>query len=433
MTTSRLIFSLLAVTFLLTGSHNAVAQDKLPVTAKVERQPLEQATKRLQQTLKFIGSPLSDKEAEQLEAAYKNPDDRKSIVAIQQILDPHCLAGVTINPESRVSVVEGTAAKELVEQGWRAFLIKVYNEAGITPVLKVSSPQALPVYMRGRGARQRPSTDEKLVDPSEVAGRFLDLDLYARQPFKPQLSGLEVEYRIIHLFSRDAGKWEATLHFNVGQGTQDLGFRSELPVLFTAKSAVDVIFRYQEAVPESKQPMTAAIVVRDSFGRVYPNPARRLAPDFFFHDQVYRKDGESISLPPGEYQVTVTRGPEYLPTKRTIHVKPDQKQQTEAFTLERWIHPRNRNWYSGDHHVHAAGCKHYDSPTEGVSPQDMMKHILGEDLNVGCVLTWGPCWYSQKKYFEGSTSELSIPNYVMRYDIEVSGFPSSHAGHLCLL
>ena len=27
----------------------------------------------------------------------------------------------------------------------------------------------------------------------------------------------------------------------------------------------------------------------------------------------------------------------------------------------------------------------------------MMRHILGEDLNVGCVLTWGPCWYHQKQ------------------------------------
>ncbi|MBM4077421.1 MAG: hypothetical protein FJ267_17475, partial [Planctomycetes bacterium] len=35
--------------------------------------------------------------------------------------------------------------------------------------------------------------------------------------------------------------------------------------------------------------------------------------------------------------------------------------------------------------------------------------------------------------FEGKTSALSRPDYLMRYDIEVSGFPSSHAGHLCLL
>jgi hypothetical protein len=63
----------------------------------------------------------------------------------------------------------------------------------------------------------------------------------------------------------------------------------------------------------------------------------------------------------------------------------------------------------------------------------MWRHILGEDLDVGCVLSWGPCWYAQKLFFEGKVNSLSTADYVMRYDVEVSGFPSSHAGHLCLL
>lgn len=62
-----------------------------------------------------------------------------------------------------------------------------------------------------------------------------------------------------------------------------------------------------------------------------------------------------------------------------------------------------------------------------------MRHILGEDLNVGCVLSWGPCWYFQKRFFEGDINALSRRDYVMRYDVEVSGFPSDHTGHLCLL
>ena len=62
-----------------------------------------------------------------------------------------------------------------------------------------------------------------------------------------------------------------------------------------------------------------------------------------------------------------------------------------------------------------------------------MRHVLGEDLNVGNVLSWGPCWYTQKKFFDGDVSKLSTPECILRYDVEVSGFPSSHAGHLCLL
>ena len=61
----------------------------------------------------------------------------------------------------------------------------------------------------------------------------------------------------------------------------------------------------------------------------------------------------------------------------------------------------------------------------------MMRHILGEELNVGSVLTWGPGYYHQKQFFEGRDHALSTPDSLMRYDVEVSGFPSSHAGHLC--
>jgi hypothetical protein len=166
---------------------------------------------------------------------------------------------------------------------------------------------------------------------------------------------------------------------------------------------------------------------------VYPARSRRLAPDFFFHDQIYRHDGETVLLPPGTYDVEYGRGPEYLAEKQRLEVKPGEAKQAARFELKRWIRMTDHHWYSGDHHVHAAGCSHYESPTEGVTPDDMMRHILGEDLNVGCVLTWGPCWYHQKAYFEGQTHSRSSNEYLMRYDVEVSGFPSSHAGHLCLL
>jgi len=71
-------------------------------------------------------------------------------------------------------------------------------------------------------------------------------------------------------------------------------------------------------------------------------------------------------------------------------------------------------------------------PTEGVQPDDMMRQIRGEKLNVGSVLTWGPCYYYQKQFFRAG-SPLSRPDGLMHYDLEVSGFPSSHAGHLVLL
>jgi hypothetical protein len=63
----------------------------------------------------------------------------------------------------------------------------------------------------------------------------------------------------------------------------------------------------------------------------------------------------------------------------------------------------------------------------------MMRQIEGEALNVGSVLTWGPDYYYQKQFFSGHDDPLSTTCSRMHYDLEVSGFPSSHAGHLVLL
>ena len=408
---------------------SAAWSGELTVVDDVERQPLSAAVNRLVEALRFAGEPLDESMVQRLEQIARIPDDRQAVRAIQKLLDPLCLVQVHINPESRVKVAVGPATPQLIQQGWRAFLVKVHNEAGINPVLVADSPNAAPVYMKGKHPRQRPQQEQKLVDASEIPDRFLDLSMLNRQPMTPTLSGLTVEYRVLLLYSRDAGPREATLTFHVGQGTQDLGFRNAVPILFDCRPAVRVKLGVKDV---DGSPTTASFVIRDSQQRVYPHAARRLAPDFFFHHQIYRSDGETVLLPPGEYTVTTGRGPEYIPQTRTIRV-PDAAEHEEEFHLKRWIHLADLGWYSGDHHVHAAGCAHYDSPTEGVGPEDMMRHILGEDLNVGCVLSWGPCWYAQKEFFEGDVHRLSTDRYLMRYDVEVSGFPSGHAGHLCLL
>ena len=92
-----------------------------------------------------------------------------------------------------------------------------------------------------------------------------------------------------------------------------------------------------------------------------------------------------------------------------------------------------RGFYSGDHHIHAAGCAHYTSPTDGVDPADMFRQIKGEGLNVGSVLTWGPGFDRQHQFFAPTPDKRSEPLTVMKYDIEVSGFGSEALGHVCLL
>ena len=420
----RVLLSTLFVLSTISYASLAVAEN-VPVIGGVAPQPLSAQVVRISEALRFLGQPLTRERQQALDSALQESDEAKMVTAIQKTLDPLVLAFVTINPESRVKASAGISQPTLIQNGWTVFLVKVHNRAGVTAPLKIESSNAAPVFRRSTNL----SEPNNPFTPKQLRDRWLSMDTYNKPPLKPTLSGLQVEYRVVLLYSRDSGPREATLSFNVGQGTQDLGFRSDVPILFDCKPAVPVTLRVYD---HDGEPTTGQFIFRDAAGRVYPARSKRMAPDFFFHDQIYRHDGETVSLPPGKYAVTYTRGPEYRVLNKDI-VVPTSDSHIETFHLLRWIHLADKDWYSGDHHIHAAGCAHYDAPAQGVDPAAMMRHILGEDLNVGCVLSWGPCWYHQKQFFSGKLDELSKPHYLMRYDVEVSGFPSSHAGHLCLL
>ncbi len=399
---------------------------QVPLVTGVDLQPVGAQVRRISDALDYLGQPLPSETRNALHAAMAMPNQADAVKAVQAALDPLCIAWVEINAESRVKADPGPAAKTLTQQGWTVFLVKVANGAGVTAPLAVESPNAAPL--------QKPSTSSpnpKVTIPlAEVPNRWADVKMFDDRPMTKTLTGLPLEYRLIQIFSRDAGKREARLSFNVGQGTQDLGFRADVDILFDCKPGVKLVFDVKD---EDGSDVMASFLIRDKLGRVYPAQSRRLAPDFFFHPQIYRTTGEHIFISPGEYTVSWTRGPEYREQTRKLVIPTGVSEHQEKFDLKRWLNLAKLNWFSGDHHVHAAGCAHYESPTEGVTPEDMMRQILGEDLNVGCVLSWGPCWYFQKQFFDGGLHPLSKPDYLMRYDVEVSGFPSSHAGHLCLL
>jgi hypothetical protein len=302
--------------------------------------------------------------------------------------------------------------------------------------------------------------------------------MFYNRPLLPNLSGLILEYAVVQIFTKDAGQREVEIGFNIGQGTQDIGFRNTINILFNIQPSVKVVVDVKD---EDGAPTMASFIITDGIERIvddsvkalnrsaidyrfidaqleysepwlpsigykipsrltgiYPLPSRRVAaydeyPDFFFQPQIYRSDGEHVLLPPGKYNVVFTKGPEYAAQTKQIVVPSGVDSIQCSFRLKRWINLSKLGWYSADHHIHGAGCSHYESPEEGVRPLDMWRQIVGENLNVGSVLSWGPGWHHQKEFFTGSIHPLSTGTHIMRYDVEVSGFPSSHAGHIALL
>ncbi len=207
---------LLTLLFLLAAGPGPRA-DELPIAGPVPADQLRAHCRQLLQALDGLKSPLpaeSEKELKELlKGGAEEPADFS--VPVQKVLDAHCLAGLSINAESRVKAARGPAEARLRAGREAVVLVKVSNEAGVTAAVRVNGPGI-------RGDR-----------PAE--GEWLQAVVQSAAPGAKGLSGAKVEYVLLRLKAQEAGKREATLRFDVGQGTQDLGFRAEVPILFTVE------------------------------------------------------------------------------------------------------------------------------------------------------------------------------------------------------
>jgi hypothetical protein len=196
----------------------------LPVHAQTTSTPVEDVAwgplcdhaRQLIRKLEESGARLPAETTRRLQVllATEPKDPDMAVRAVQELLDQQCLLTVNINPESRVKAARGSATVQLRQDRPTLVLLKIHNEGGVTHRLRVSGPELIRDRERGEG-------------------RWLEADLVTDAPFGRELSGRRLEYRLLRLTPRESGKREATLQFDVGQGTQDLGFRAEVPILFS--------------------------------------------------------------------------------------------------------------------------------------------------------------------------------------------------------
>src|SRR5215211_5296149 len=81
---------------LVTLTAPAAAAD-LPKVRNVELQPLAAQARRVADALELLGTPLSGAERKALQEAATAKDAAGGVEAIQEVLDKHCLAGVTVS------------------------------------------------------------------------------------------------------------------------------------------------------------------------------------------------------------------------------------------------------------------------------------------------------------------------------------------------
>ncbi|TCC21080.1 CehA/McbA family metallohydrolase [Kribbella speibonae] len=419
---------------------------------------------RAMRKLQDLGDPLPADVVTQLSKLESSSlSDAERRTQLETLLRPFVLVDVAIDERGSALSTAGAAPPRLVQHGWRSFLVRVSNPHRLEANLSTGNGG---VY--GLIDYHSHSARIALADTLTVVPRIKNAWLDAKLAGPDELSGLEVEYRVISLYSRDGGVRSGGVmlvaedqhnHHSLSRTPQGLAYQrtnfelGEYAAGFEFDCAPAPEIRIDVREPDGRSCM-AAITVRDAQGRTYPSKAMRLAPDMFFHEHVYRATGEMIRLPAGRYEVTAIRGPEYRPVLTTADV--DAETTEIPVVLDRWVDPAARGYYSGDPHIHAGGCSHYNIPSEGVTPETMIRHVRGEGLWLGSVLTWAPCYYHQKQFFSGAAisppADLEDPamqaaqgmtwmpqptdrdaESTLRYDVEVSGFPSSHSGHLILL
>ncbi len=381
----------------------------LPVVPGADPQALKAGAARLRQSLERTGEPLPETALERFRQAWRSTDPEETSELIQRALDPECLLLLHIKPGPQLEITLGPAQPALVEQGWRQFLVKVHNEAGVQLPLAFISPQA------------KPLAGSPVAD---VPQQWLHMRTLRRaRGFR--LSGQRLEYHVLQLFSRDGGRREADIGFALQLKKGDLLHSNAIRIPFACEPTPATRINVLDV---DGSPAAAAFVFRDAQGRVYPPKEKRVPPDLAIHNQVYRRDGDEIRLPAGAYEVLYQRGPEYLLQRGTLQVT-GREEQLE-FQLARWIDPSAHGWWSGDTHLHAVGCA---QAQPGLQPSGMFRHTFGEDLHVGCVLTWRVGFQAQSRFFTGDVHPVSTDSHLIRYDIEVSGFGSHRSGHVVLL
>ncbi len=93
------------------------------------------------------------------------------------------------------------------------------------------------------------------VTAEHARDRWAEISIYDKAPMRHRLSGLGLEYVILEVFSRDAGQRSAIISFNVGQGTQDIGFRNDTEVVFTSLAGASAADRACRTSTAARRPL----------------------------------------------------------------------------------------------------------------------------------------------------------------------------------
>ncbi len=135
----------------------------------------------------------------------------ESSASLAAAVEPLVVLRVDVNPESRVKLAAASPLPELVVDRTYRVLLEVRNHARIRAPLRIVA------------------TDRSVNRPRPAL--FCAVGLVDGMASSSFLSGAELEWKIVEIRLLEEGRREVHLEADVGQGTQDLGFRAAADLL----------------------------------------------------------------------------------------------------------------------------------------------------------------------------------------------------------
>ncbi len=126
----------------------------------------------------------------------------------------------------------------------------------------------------------------------------------------------------------------------------------------------------------------------------------------FQRDSSFYVDGAfSVSVRPGTYHLTASKGPEFVSVEDDLVVTAGE-QTNATVPMRRWVDMPARGWYSGDDHIHLRR-----SPREDPL---ILKWIAAEDIHVGALLQMGDFWATYfAQYAWGTDGVYQLDDFML--------------------
>jgi hypothetical protein len=171
---------------------------------------------------------------------------------------------------------------------------------------------------------------------------------------------------------------------------------------------------------ETKEPLSARIVVKDSLGKVQ-------ATYYELFDGIFTEEDGTFAIPlkPGSYTLKVTHGIDFLTQEHSFNVTTDQGVKV-IIPVKPWVNLKKRGWVNGDGHAHL----YSDLPANDTMLRQVRKICLAQGVDfISACQGWAG--YNDATW-KTAYAKVSDSRFNLYYGAEMPKYRTSHTWWLGL-